>query len=168
MEFTRELDITPEEFFDQIERSVCDDVEAATGNRPTRGKLNGLRYQKHSTQRGKGSTKLDVKIRKYRYPEVYEVKFTYSAGANTITYRVEPRDGGLTLNYSEKFVNPRARGGIFEDLRLKRYEKRAEHRADRTIRAIVDYAKKGRSAHHSNPLLAEIEDGADPKGGDEA
>lgn len=157
MEFTRELDITPEEFFDQIEKTILEDAERATGKPVTRKKLAGMRYTKRSKQGGKNGTTLDVKIRKYRYPEVYEVKFTYSSGVNTICYRAEPAGEGMILTYSEKFVNPRATGGWFERWRLARYEKRAEKRADQTLKSIVSYAKKDREARRKNPLLAELD-----------
>ncbi|MBM6683798.1 MULTISPECIES: DUF3284 domain-containing protein [Collinsella] len=159
MEFTRELDVTPEEFFDQIERSIIDDVQRATGKRVSRNKLAGLKYQKRSSQVRKSNVTMNVKIRKYRYPEVYEVHFAYDSGSNTIRYQVEPRgEDGLTLTYREKFVNPAPERGLFANFRLRRYEKRAERRADQTLKAIVRQAKKDRQNHHGqNPLLEQLE-----------
>ena len=158
MDITREMDITPEQFFNEIERTVMDDAARATGTRPTRRKLNGLKYRQLSRQGGKAGTEITVKILKYRYPEVYEVRFTYSTGTNTVRYHVVPRgEGGLTLTYSEKFVDPNPRSGLFADWWLKHYEKKAARRANHTLDAIERDAKRGGGAHGSNPLLDAIE-----------
>ena len=85
--------------------------------------------------------------------------FAYDSGSNTIRYQVEPRgEDGLTLTYREKFVNPAPERGLFANFRLRRYEKRAERRADQTLKAIVRQAKKDRQNHHGqNPLLEQLE-----------
>ena len=67
-----------------------------------------------------------MKIRRYRYPEVYEVRFTYSNGSNTIRYHATPEgDDGMVLEYSERFVNPRPASGVMARLQLKWYERRS-------------------------------------------
>ena len=118
-------------------------MQRATGKRVSRNKLAGLKYQKRSSQVRKSNVTMNVKIRKYRYPEVYEVHFAYDSGSNTIRYQVEPRgEDGLTLTYREKFVNPAPERGLFANFRLRRYEKRAERRADQTLKASFAKPRK--------------------------
>ena len=135
MELQKALDITPEEFFDQVETSVLNDIEEACGKTVSRGQLAGFSYRKRA-QGSRAGTPMKVKIRKYRYPELYEVKFTYDAGSNTITYRVERTEGGCLLTYSERFVLAQRNAGLWASFTLKRYEMRSKRRAERTIAAI--------------------------------
>ncbi len=78
MQITRTLSITAEEFFDQIEQSILADIKGATGKDISRAKLNGFKYKKRARGGGKGGTPMDVKVKHYRYPELYEVRFTYA------------------------------------------------------------------------------------------
>ena len=160
MELTKTLDITPEEFFDEIEKSVLGDIEKATGKVLNRGKMNGFKYRKRAQGGGKAAgTPMDVKIRRYRYPEVYEVRFTYSNGSNTIRYHATPEgDDGMVLEYSERFVNPRPASGVMARLQLKWYERRSRHRAERTIAGIVRLARADRDKLKSNAALSRLEE----------
>lgn len=160
MELSRDLNITPEEFFDQIEQSVLSDIEHATGKKLSRAKLNGFKYKKRAAHAGKkqNGTPMDVKIKRYRYPEVYEVRFVYATGSNTICYRATPQgEGGMHLDYTEDFVNPRQSSGILAALQLKRYERQSRRRAEQTIASIEKLARQDRSARKKNPVFAEIE-----------
>lgn len=163
MEFTRELDITPEEFFDQIEKSVQGDIEDATGKAISRAKLNGFKYKKRSRGGGKSSgTAIDVKIKQYRYPEVYEVRFKYSTGSNDITYRATPDgDGGMVLEYTEQYAFAQPVKGLFAQLQAKRYEHRVRRTAEETVKSIVKLAKEYRRARAANPALDRLEDEPD-------
>ena len=159
MELTKTLDITPEEFFDQIEKSVLGDIEKATGKELTRAKLNGFKYKKYAQGGKAAGTPMDVKISKYRYPEVYEVRFTYSNGSNTITYRATPSDdGGMVLDYTERFINPRSSSGVMAQLQLKWYERRSRRRAEQTIAGIVKLVHADRHHGKENAALNRLED----------
>lgn len=110
MQITRTLSITAEEFFDQIEQSILADIKGATGKDISRAKLNGFKYKKRARGGGKGGTPMDVKVKHYRYPELYEVRFTYATGVNTLRYQViEVGDGSLTIEYAEELE---ARGRV--------------------------------------------------------
>lgn len=159
MELSRDLSITPEEFFDQVEKSVLSDIERATGKRLTRDKLHGFKYKKRARGTGKKSsgTPMDVKIKRYRYPEIYEVRFVYATGTNTICYRItRNEDGNAHLEYSEDFVSPHQTKGFLASLQLKRYEHQSRRRAEQTIAGIENLAEQDRKARN-NPVLAEIE-----------
>ena len=173
MELSKSINITPEEFFDQIEKSVLGDIERATGKKLSRAKLNGFKYKKRARGSGKkgSGTPMDVKIKRYRYPEVYEVRFVYATGSNTVCYRVTPEgEGGMHLEYSEEFVNPRQQSGILAALQLKRYERQSRRRAEQTIAGIEKLARQDREARAKNPVLAELdaEEEADATGSAEA
>ncbi len=157
MDLSKRLRITPEEFFDQLEKSVISDIEKATGKVVPRSRLNGFKYKKRARGGKKAGTPLGVKIRRYRYPEVYEVRFTYSTGTNTISYRVTPEGDGCRLDYREDFVTPQAVTGILARLQLKRYERQSRRRAEQTIASIEKLALQDRGAREKNPLLADLE-----------
>lgn len=158
MEITETLDITPEELFDQIEKSIMDDIEIATGEVLSRSKLNGYKYKKNARLKGSHGAAMTVKIKRYRYPEVYEVRFTYSAGSNVIKYHAMPTgDGRTVLEYSEDMIAAQKQHGIFGDLNMRWYERKLRRRAAQTIESIVKQAKMDREKRGSNPILDDFE-----------
>ena len=151
MQITRTLSITAEEFFDQIEQSILADIKGATGKDISRAKLNGFKYKKRARGGGKGGTPMDVKVKHYRYPELYEVRFTYATGVNTLRYRV-------------------IEAGVMGTINRKLYDARIRRRAVKTLKAIEEMAVRDRKARENNPKLAELEDGpeADTEGEEQA
>ena len=135
-------------------------------------KLNGFKYKKRARGGGKGGTPMDVKVKHYRYPELYEVRFTYATGVSTLRYRViEAGDGSLTIEYAEELE---ARGGSDKGIRgtinRKLYDVRIRRRAVKTLKAIEEMAVRDRKARENNPKLVELEDGpeADTEGEEQA
>ena len=106
MQLAKTLKVTPEELFDALAGSIMQDIENATGKRPSRNKLNGYKYEKRA-QSAKGKTKgtaIKVKIKHFDYPCLYEVRFQYAAGINTMRYETAPAgDGACELTYTEDF-----------------------------------------------------------------
>ena len=106
MQLTKTLKVTPEELFDALAGSIMQDIENATGKRPSRNKLNGYKYEKRA-QSAKGKAKgtaIKVKIKHFDYPCLYEVRFQYAAGINTMRYEAVPAgDGACELTYTEDF-----------------------------------------------------------------
>lgn len=156
MELTKKLDVAPEELFDALEASILGDIEQATGKRPSRAKLNGYKYEKraHEAQGKAKGTPIKVKIRTYDYPHVYEARFSYTAGTNTMRYEVKPAgDGACELTYTEEFKgqgdNTR---GFTGKLGLMLYNRQLKSRANTTIDGIVKYVKNQRHIK-DNPLL---------------
>lgn len=170
MEITRTLSITAEEFFDQIEKSVLADIKEATGKDLGRAKLNGFKYKKRARGGAKGGTPMDVKIKRYRYPEVYEVRFTYATGVNTVCYRVaDTSDDSVTIEYTEE-LDARGQGsrGLVGALNRKLYDVRMRRGVNQTLKAIEEMATRERNARKNNPALSELEDEADSNGSDES
>ena len=96
MQLTKTLKVTPEELFDALAGSIMQDIENATGKRPSRNKLNGYKYEKRA-QSAKGKAKgtaIKVKIKHFDYPCLYEVRFQYAAGINTMRYEAAPAGDG--------------------------------------------------------------------------
>ena len=135
MELTQHLRITPEEFFDQIERSAIDDIEEATGKTVSRGRLDGYKYRRRAAG-GRAGTPMTVKIRHYAYPELYEVRFTYATGANTMRYEVAPDGGGCRVAYREDFSAAQPASGVLARIQLKAYEWQMRRHAKRTLAGI--------------------------------
>ena len=140
MELTQHLRITPEEFFDQIERSAIDDIEGATGKTVSRGKLNGYKYKRRASGGNKAGTPMTVKIRHYAYPELYEVRFTYATGTNTMRYEVTPDGDGCQVAYREDFSATQAASGILAQVQLKAYQWQMRRRAKQTLTSIEQSA----------------------------
>lgn len=158
MQIEKTLDVTPEEFFGAIETSILYDVEEATGKRITRKRINGFHYTKATREPGRDQgSQVKVKIKSYRYPTLYEVKFTYATGANIMRYAVEPTaDGaGSTLSYTEEYTANVSTKGITGWFNLFMYERRIKARANKTIKQIVKYAHDHRTPAN-NPLLDEL------------
>ncbi|MFR5416560.1 MAG: DUF3284 domain-containing protein [Collinsella sp.] len=98
MQLTKTLKVTPEELFDALAGSIMQDIENATGKRPSRNKLNGYKYEKRA-QSAKGKAKgtaIKVKIKHFDYPCLYEVRFQYAAGINTMRYEAAPAGDGAS------------------------------------------------------------------------
>ena len=106
MQLTKTLKVTPEELFDALAGFIMQDIENATGKRPSRNKLNGYKYEKRA-QSAKGKAKgtaIKVKIKHFDYPRLYEVRFQYASGINTMRYEAAPAgDGACELTYTEDF-----------------------------------------------------------------
>ena len=119
MQLTKTLKVTPEELFDALAGSIMQDIESATGKRPSRNKLNGYKYEKRARS-AKGMAKgtaIKVKIKHFDYPCLYEVRFQYAAGINTMRYEAAPAgDGACELTYTEDFQGV---GGNTSDARGK-------------------------------------------------
>ena len=158
MQLVRSLKITPEEFFDAVETSVLYDIEEATGKRPKPEKLNGFRYERHEKGSGRDAGKpVKVKIKEYRAPSVYEVRFKYSTGSNTMRYEVEPdENGNCLLVYTETYKATIKNEGFWGKVNTFIYERRVRSRARKTIDQIASYALRHRQTK-KNPLLEELE-----------
>ena len=158
MQLVRSLKITPEEFFDAIETSVLYDIEEATGKRPKPQKLNGFRYERREKGSGRDAGKpVKVKINEYHAPRVYEVKFKYSTGSNTMRYEVEPDEqGNCLLVYTETYKANIKNEGFWGKVNTFIYERRIRSRARKTIDQIASYALRHRQTK-KNPLLEELD-----------
>ena len=107
MQLTKTLKVTPEELFDALAGSIMQDIENVTGQNVLAAiSSTGYKYEKRA-QSAKGKTKgtaIKVKIKHFDYPCLYEVRFQYAAGINTMRYETAPAgDGACELTYTEDF-----------------------------------------------------------------
>lgn len=158
MQLTKTLKVTPEEFFDALAGSIMQDIENATGKRPNRNKLNGYKYEKRA-QSAKGKAKgtaIKVKIKHFDYPCLYEVRFQYAAGINTMRYEAAPAgDGACELTYTEDFQGAGGNtSGTRGKLGLFFYERKLKSHANQTIDQIVKYIE-GERRVRANPAFAD-------------
>lgn len=164
MQLTKTLEVTPEELFDALAESISQDVENATGKRPSVKKLNGFKYEKRA-QAAKGKAKgtaIKVKIKHFDYPHLYEVRFQYAAGTNTMRYEAKPTDKGwCELTYTEDFQGSGGNtSGARGKIGLFFYERKLKNRANQTINQIVKYIE-GERRVKANPALADEEAAVD-------
>lgn len=158
MQLTKTLKVTPEELFDALAGSIMQDIENATGKRPSRNKLNGYKYEKRA-QSAKGKAKgtpIKVKIKHFDYPCLYEVRFQYAAGINTMRYEAAPAgDGACELTYTEDFQGVGGNtSGTRGKLGLFFYERKLKSHANQTIDQIVKYIE-GERRVKANPVFAD-------------
>lgn len=158
MQLTKTLKVTPEELFDALAGSIMQDIENATGKRPSRNKLNGYKYEKRA-QSAKGKAKgtaIKVKIKHFDYPCLYEVRFQYAAGINTMRYEAAPAgDGACELTYTEDFQGVGgSTSGTRGKLGLFFYERKLKSHANQTIDQIVKYIE-GERRVKANPAFAD-------------
>ncbi len=158
MQLTKTLKVTPEELFDALAGSIMQDIENATGKCPSRNKLNGYKYEKRA-QSAKGKTKgtaIKVKIKHFDYPCLYEVRFQYAAGINTMRYETAPAgDGACELTYTEDFQGAGGNtSGMRGKLGLFFYERKLKSHANQTIDQIVKYIE-GERRVKANPAFAD-------------
>lgn len=158
MQLAKTLKVTPEELFDALAGSIMQDIENATGKRPSRNKLNGYKYEKRA-QSAKGKAKgmaIKVKIKHFDYPCLYEVRFQYAAGINTMRYEAAPAgDGACELTYTEDFQGVGGNtSGTRGKLGLFFYERKLKSHANQTIDQIVKY-NEGERRVKANPAFAD-------------
>lgn len=158
MQLTKTLKVTPEELFDALAGSIMQDIENATGKRPSRNKLNGYKYEKRA-QSAKGKAKgtaIKVKIKHFDYPCLYEVRFQYAAGINAMRYEAVPAgDGACELTYTEDFQGVGGNtSGTRGKLGLFFYERKLKSHANQTIDQIVKYIE-GERRVKANPAFAD-------------
>lgn len=169
MQLAKTLKVTPEEFFDALEESIVSDIEQATGKHLGRSKLNSYKYEKRAQQaKGKAKgTAIKVKIKHFNYPSLYEVRFSYAAGTNTMRYEITPAgEGACELTYTETFEGSGGNtSGARGKIGLFFYERKLKSRANQTIDQIVKYIE-GERRVKANPLLAEDEDATDGEAGE--
>lgn len=158
MQLTKMLKVTPEELFDALAGFIMQDIENATGKRPSRNKLNGYKYETRA-QSAKGKAKgtaIKVKIKHFDYPCLYEVRFQYAAGINTMRYEAAPAgDGACELTYTEDFQGVGGNtSGTRGKLGLFFYERKLKSHANQTIDQIVKYIE-GERRVRANPAFAD-------------
>lgn len=144
MELVEHMDVTCEEFFDILEENVLADVENATGKRMNPDHLQGHRYSKKVASGRKG-VEMKVKIKHFRRPAVYEARFSYNTGTNTIRYELAPaEDGGCDITYTEDFVSSTPEKGLMYKLARANYDRKLRSRAKQTLSAIEKTIKERR------------------------
>ena len=144
MELTQHLDVTPDEFFDILEENVLSDIENATGKQVNPAHLQGYRYTK-KVANGRHQVPMKVKIKHFRRPAVYEARFTYGTGTNTIRYELEPSEnGGCDLTYTEEFVPTTPQRGLVYRLTRMNYDRKLQARAKQTISSIEEAVRERR------------------------
>lgn len=145
MEITLHLDVTPEEFFDLLERNIAKDIEDSTGKDVPASKFHGHRYTK-TVRQGRLKAEMKVRIKAYQPPERYEVKFTSAQGVTSISYAVAPGDGGgIDVTYTEEYTPNDPGFGLNRRLGEIRYNFKVKERAKKTLPAMEKFIKQERS-----------------------
>ena len=106
MRITEHLGITPEQFFDVMDRALLADIAEARGKKKAKPSNlhEGFSYRKHLRGKEGDAYAATVRIVAYDRPRAYRSTVTTSQGVNTMSYEVEPcADGGIDVTYEETF-----------------------------------------------------------------
>lgn len=105
MNVNRELNVSADEFFNQIQRSVLEDIKASTRkNIEAEQVVDGYSYHKNLGTKMGGSSKVKVTIKELHAPTSYKADFTSGNGVNSIAYIIQ--EIGLqkiNVHYEEGF-----------------------------------------------------------------
>lgn len=105
------LNVTAEEFFAAITRSVLFDAEQARGKKIPLKKLKaGFTYQKMLNAKIGGAQHVTTKITEFEAPVRYAASIVSSKGENTVRYVLEPVEGQNAVNvtYEEGYAGDKA------------------------------------------------------------
>lgn len=143
MDYTSHLDVTVEEFFDELARTIKRSVQHETGKEVTTKQLDGYRYAR-TEQEGKkvihGKTKVT-----YKPPHTIELKHTWPEGVKTVRYHVEQGEGaGIDVTFSENFRARQERGGVLSGISDRIYEWDMRRNAKKALRSIERSIKVAR------------------------
>ena len=110
MKVTEHIKVTPEEFFDFVDKSLLADISAARGKKAKPSNLHeGYSYKKFLRGKADPAHAATVRIVTYDRPRSYRSAVSTAQGTSTMGYDVEPSGDGIDVTYVEEFE---ANGGI--------------------------------------------------------
>lgn len=95
------LNVSSQQFFNEIQKSILYDIKNATGN-DIENIENGLTYSKILHTKLSSASHVEIKILEYTYPEVYTAEFKTSKSLSTIKYSAfAMNDNQCKVTYAE-------------------------------------------------------------------
>ena len=110
MRITEHIKVTPEEFFDFVDKSLLADITAARGKKAKPSNLHeGYTYKKFLRGKADAAHAATVRIVTYDRLHAYRSAVSTAQGTSTMGYDVEPSGDGIDVTYVEDFE---ATGGV--------------------------------------------------------
>lgn len=139
------LNVSAEEFFAAITRSVLYDAEQARGKKVPAKKLKaGFTYQKVLNAKIGGAQHVTTKITEYEPPSRYAASVISSKGENTVRYVLDPVPGELAVNitYEEGYAGDKTLNDLNGKLVGFFYGPFAKRKIKRRLRDMETYIKQ--------------------------
>ncbi|MFI3227776.1 MAG: DUF3284 domain-containing protein [Clostridia bacterium] len=136
MQVTKKLNVSLDEFFDFVEKSIKYDIKNATGEDIDQV-VQGYSYEKTLANALKQSGNVLTTIEKYERGSCYQSKVTSNQGFNYMTFDVaEIDDENVEVTYSEEFISHRKMNNLNYKFMLKLYKKRIDRRMNLLVENI--------------------------------
>lgn len=139
------LNVSAEEFFASITRSVLYDAEQARGKKVPAKKLKaGFTYQKMLNAKIGGAQHVTTKITEYEPPVRYAATIVSSKGENTVRYELDPVPGerAVNLTYEEGYAGDKTLNDLNGKLVGFFYGPFAKRKIKRRLRDMETYIKQ--------------------------
>lgn len=129
MKVELQLQVTQQQIFDLLTKSILTDIETTTGKSLPVDQINGFSYTKSITTKLGVANQVDIIISSYIVPSVYEAKAISKDGEYVFRYDLSPVDDtNCQVTYTETFDSPkwflRLNQSIFSMLYLKKSKQR--------------------------------------------
>lgn len=151
MKLTVRLEVGPEELFEALVRSVCYDIEGATGKKVDPKRLKrGYSYRKELRTKTGAMRPAKVRITEFERPGRYAASFTSADGTTTVGYAIEPAESGagaVRVTYEETFDSASAWNRANGKLTGSVYGLFAKRRVRRMLKDMEAYIKNERNSH---------------------
>lgn len=113
MKYRVNLEVTPEEVFEQLRIALVEDIQQATGRKFSVEQLHpGYTYKKQLKGQVGKARSVKVKVVGYKPSSHYSAEFHYGDTYNVVTYNLAPVNGGCEVYYEEKFKS----NSLFQNL----------------------------------------------------
>ncbi|MDO4437112.1 MAG: DUF3284 domain-containing protein [Coriobacteriaceae bacterium] len=139
------LNVSAEDFFAAITRSVLYDAEQARGKKiPVKKLKAGFTYQKSLNAKIGGAQHVTTKITEFEPPRLYAASIISSKGENTVRYELEPVAGerAFTLTYEEGYAGDKTLNDLNGKLVGFFYGPSAKRKIKRRFRDMEAYIKQ--------------------------
>lgn len=139
------LNVSADEFFASITRSVLYDAEQARGKKVPAKKLKaGFTYQKMLNAKIGGAQHVTTKITEYEPPFRYAASVVSSKGENTVRYELDPVEGERAVNitYEEGYAGDKTLNDLNGKLVGFFYGPFAKRKIKRRLRDMETYIKQ--------------------------
>lgn len=143
------LNVSAEEFFASITRSVLYDAEQARGKKVPAKKLKaGFTYQKMLNAKIGGAQHVMTKITEYEPPFRYAASVASSKGENTVRYELDPVEGERAVNitYEEGYAGDKTLNDLNGKLVGFFYGPFAKRKIKRRLHDMETYIKQNPGA----------------------
>lgn len=154
------LNVSAEEFFAAITRSVLYDAEQARGKKVPVKKLKaGFTYQKMLSAKVGGAQHVTTKITEYEPPVRYAASVVSSKGENTVRYELDPVAGERAVNitYEEGYAGDKTLNDLNGKLMGFFYGPFAKRKIKRRLRDMEAYIEQNPGANAGEDVDCDAE-----------